>query len=890
MIRPEGIRSRRAASWASLAALLVAPLLLVVSVISLVQADASKITAAIVNLDEGTTVDDQFVPMGRQLAAEMMERDGTNVEWVLADEQSAADGLLDGSYAAVVTIPKEFSERAMSFAANDAATARKARIDVATSANTAASDAGVAKEIARLATTSLNNILTAQYLDGIYVGFNQVGEQFGQIVDGANQLADGSSQLADGTSDASEGVDQLAGGLDELSANSMQLVDGGDQLIAGASELDGGAGQLADGATQLNQGVEQMVDQMPQLTDGVGQLTQGAQQLLPNVAQYTDGTRQALGGVGQLADGLDEVVTGMEATKNPEFSELKQLVDGANQLADGSNELSDGIDQLAEGVAPLEKLLTDDTVALSNRVQTWVQNVSNRLPELDRQLRGYADGSVPVPNEVLESVAPLKDRYECPVEDPQTCDLLREAYGQGIDQATVSGFKAGAQAGSDVLNTVDPETGKTVLELSQDFGGQVADGMTQLTEGLQQGQQLLAGVEQLQTGASQLAAGQTQLADGVEQLATQLSSALTQQMNQLQTGLTQLRDGARTLETQAQPLVTSGPQLAAGSRQLLDGIEQLNAQVGQLPDGVNQLAGGTRQLADGAQALADGTSQYTSGMFQYVDGVWQYTQGVDAVAAGSGELADGVAELADGASQLDDGVDEFSSQLAQGQDQVPTYSESERQALSDVISAPVSDDDSLTRPEQAPITALAVACALWVAGLVAFVIARPVPTDVVTSGASSLKLWGRTVGLPSGIAATVGLLSGLIGGLVVGASAGTTAGLMGLAAVLGAAFVLANHALAGWLGHVGRAISVVLVGITLALGLSSALPGWLDAVASLSPLHSGMLILRGWLAGANIVPAFGLVVFVTCVLAVASWTVISMRRQLSPSQFLNRRA
>lgn len=904
MIRPEGTRAGRATSWTALGALLLAPLLIVISVISLLEGDESRIDAAIVNLDEGTEIDGQFVPMGRQLAAEMMGRDGENVNWVLADETSAADGLVDGDYAAVVTIPEDFSERAMSFSENDATTAEKARIDISTSRNAPVTDAGVAQEIARLAITSLNNILTSQYLDGIYVGFNQVGEQFGQIVDGANQLHTGSTQLADGTVEASDGAVQLADGMGQLVAGSTPLVEGGDQLADGAGQISDGTAGLADGADQLNDGVQQMAGQIPQLTGGVSQLADGAEQLLPGVAQYTDGTVQALGGVGQIADGLDQVVTGLEQAGDPDFSQLQQLSDGANRLADGqaqtadgAQELAAGIDQLADGVAPLEDYINDDTVAITRDAHTWVVQVRDQLPQIDQKLQGYADGSLPIPDEVIEAREELKSQFECTVEDAQVCELLRQAYEQGLDEASTTGFRVGAGVTSDILHSVDPETGRTVMELSQDFGTQVADGLAQVTDGLEQGQQLISGVDQLRDGAheladgqAELADGQQQLADGVDQLVTQLPQQLSSQMGELKTGLTQLRDGAQTIVTQTQPLVDNGPRLASGSQQLLEGIQQLDAQVGQLPAGVNQLADGTQRLADGASQLSQGAGEYTDGIYQYVDGVWQYTQGVDQASAGTGELADGLTQLSDGATQLDDGLGQFADKLEEGQSQVPSYSESDRETLSEVVSDPVADDDSLIQSGQSSLTALLIACALWVAGLASFVIARPVPTDVVTSDASSLSLWGRTIALPSGIAAGVGLLAGLIGGMVLDAGLTRTLGVMGLAAVLGVAFVLANHALSGWLGHVGRAVSVVLVGITVALGLSSAIPGWLDALASASPLHNGMLVLRGWLAGANIMPAFGMVLFVGLIVAAASWSVIGMNRQLTAEKFRTRHA
>ena len=76
-----------------------------------------RVQAAIVNNDEGVTLNKQFVPLGRQLAGGLVKgEDGVdNFDWVLTDDADAKSGLAPGTYAAVVTIPKDFSKQATSF-------------------------------------------------------------------------------------------------------------------------------------------------------------------------------------------------------------------------------------------------------------------------------------------------------------------------------------------------------------------------------------------------------------------------------------------------------------------------------------------------------------------------------------------------------------------------------------------------------------------------------------------------------------------------------------------------------------------------------------------------------------------------------------------------------
>lgn len=817
-------QSGRRVTWPAIIALALIPLLTVAALIGLTRPDAERIDAAVVNLDEAVTVDGQLIPMGRQLAAAMLERDGENVSWTLADVPGAAAGLRSGEFAAVVTIPEGFSAAATSFSANDAAQAQQATIDVEVSDNAPVTDAQLAQQVARLATETINDTLTEGYLDGIYVGFNTVGEQFTTIVDGARQLADGSGQLADGTLEASQGANQLADGMTLLADNGPRLADGGDQLVLGVGELGDGAAQLADGAGQLASGMRQYADgvdqfaaQTPELVDGVGQLADGADQLLGGLPQFADGAAQAIGGVAQLRDGLDQVVAGLDQPQD--FSQLQELADGAAGVAAGAEGVSGGIGQV------------------------------------QATFDGLAAPTAPVPGEVMSQLASLAP--ECSA-DETTCSLLLETYLAGA----AGGFKAGMGTASAALNTPDPTTGLSLVQ-----------------------------------GAEALAVGAGQLSDGVDQLVTELPAQTEAQLGTLKAGLTQLRDGADTLATEAQPIVDNAPAISSGATQLNAGIQQLDEEIGALPAGVAQLSDGADQLGDGASELATGAGQLSNGVGQletgaatFAAGVTQYTEGVASASDGTAQLADGLAQLADGAAQLDDGVDTFATELAKGAEQVPSYSAADRERLATVVASPVDRADDLVQSSRVPAVTLLLVSALWLGALGAWVVARPVPRDVVSSRAPSVVLWARTMWLPLAVVAAQGVVLGLVGGVVLEAGFVTTLALAALLTVMGASFVFANHALAGWFGHAGRAISVLLLVVTVALGLSSAV-SWLAPVTFVSPLHNGLLLVRAWLGGGSGEIGLAATAVLMAVVALgASVLAVSARRRLTAEQFRRRTA
>lgn len=834
-------QSGRRVTWPAIIALALIPLLAVAALIGLTNPKAENIQAAVVNLDEAVTVGDQYVPMGRQLAAEMIGYEGGNVTWTLADEKGAAEGLSSGKYSAVVTIPQEFSAAATSYSDNDAATATQATIKVEVSENAPVTDAQVAEQVARIATDTINSTLTEGYLDGIYVGFNTVGDQFTTIVDGAAQLADGSGQLADGVKQSSQGANQLADGMVLLAENGPKLADGGDQLVVGIRELASGvtkyadgAGQYSDGMTQYSDGVQKFADgvgefaaKTPELVDGVGQLADGADQLLGGLPAFADGAAQAIGGVDQIVTGLDQVIAGLDQPQD--FSQLTDLQTGARGVADGTAGISDGIGQV------------------------------------DQAMQAYSAGAIPPPAEVTAIADQIAASFVCPVADPATCAMLEQTFAAGASAGVTAGFQAGTGTASAALNTPDAATGLSLLG-----------------------------------GASAVADGAGQLADGVDQLVTELPAQTEAQLAELSAGLTQIRDGADLLATEAQPIVDNAPLISSGAAELNDGIQQLNDQIGALPAGVDQLDSGAVQLADGAKRLAGGATELADGADQldsgvgklvtgaatYASGVTQYTEGVVSAADGAVLLGDGLAQLSDGMGGFDDGVNTFATELANGADQLPSYSQADRQRLSSVVASPVAPDDSLIESARVPGVSLLVVAALWLGALASFVVTRPVPRTVVSSRAPSLLLWAGTMWLPLVIVAGQGLILGVVGGITAGAGFGTTLILAGLLAALGASFVLANHALAAWFGHAGRAISVLMLIATIALGLSSATPGWLSPVAAVSPLQNGLLLVRAWLGGGSgEVGLAAVAVLMAAVGLLASVMAIATRRHVTAEQF-----
>ena len=184
----------RRLDWRGLLALLLLPVLVTGAFLGATwgfDANLRKVQAAIVNNDEMVELNGQKVPLGRQLSAALVDSTKEqNFTWVLADEANASRGLASGRYAAVVTIPKNFSAAVTSFA-GAADQAHQATISIETSPVAGLAETALGQSIADAAARSLNTTMTKGYLDQVYLGFNENKKGMTAVADGAKQLADG---------------------------------------------------------------------------------------------------------------------------------------------------------------------------------------------------------------------------------------------------------------------------------------------------------------------------------------------------------------------------------------------------------------------------------------------------------------------------------------------------------------------------------------------------------------------------------------------------------------------------------------------------------------------------------------------------------------------------
>ncbi|MEJ7634422.1 YhgE/Pip domain-containing protein [Aeromicrobium sp.] len=430
------------------------------------------VKAAVVNEDQlveikGTDGKKQPVAVGRQLAGNLVSNDDKdNYDWVLTDAKDAQQGLADGDYKAVLTIPKNLSKAATS-TGGDPAEAVQGNLDLQTNDAVNYVNGAIAQTILTAAKGALNAQVTETYLDNVYLSFSDLKMALSDAADGAAKLADGADKLAGGAGDLSEGANTLADGNRRLADGASQLDSGAQRLSSGLGQLNkrtaplpGATRQLADGSKQVAQGTAQINDLVQGVTSGINGSTDDAKAQIDAVAAslrtlaeqcraadpapancddiaaaadraaglsgaVDEVANQADGYAGQtqkLADGAAKVAAGNArlAGEVPALvGAIDQAAGGAQRLAGATGQLSDGAAQAATGADRLaagSNQLSDGADQLSAgalRLFNGLDDGSDKVPDYDKSEREQLAETAATPIEnVADRVNPVKNNGE----------------------------------------------------------------------------------------------------------------------------------------------------------------------------------------------------------------------------------------------------------------------------------------------------------------------------------------------------------------------------------------------------------------------------------------------------------------------------------------------
>lgn len=476
----------------------------------------NAVPAAIVNADEPVTSqdadgNDQTVALGRLVTANLVGDDSdTNFDWTLTSADDAEEGLHDGRFLAVLTVPEDFSARAVSTGGDDPEAAEAAAMTVTTNDGANFIVGNIANLVMEKVAATTSQTVSEQYLDRIYLGFNDLSDQVSSAADGADQLSSGASELDDGTTDLVDGANELASGATSLSSGLVSLDEAAGKLSSGASDLDSGVSTLASGAGKLSSGADDLASGTSSLRSQTKDLPSQTAALATGAGAVDDGANAALDGASQAQAGLETLAT------------------GSGSVDSGVTAYTQGVDALATNCTALGG---------SPALCTQLTALSSQSAALRTGASGVADGAADAATSLGDLVAGLGQLTAGTAElsagtttlaqqTPALVSGIAELDDGASDLAAASGTLS---SGASALSTGSAELADGSDQLASGADS-AADGARTLASGTGE---LRDGTEQLSSGASDLASGSESLASGLAKGADQIPTYTESQRSHL---------------------------------------------------------------------------------------------------------------------------------------------------------------------------------------------------------------------------------------------------------------------------------------------------------------------------------------------------------------------
>lgn len=648
---------------------------------------------AIVNEDKPVTYNDETLEVGNEMVDSLKDNDSLDFHFVSSKE--AKDGLKNGTYYMVITIPEDFSANASTVLDEHP---RKMVLDYETNPGTNYIASKLSETALNKIRTSVADTVTKTYTETVFDQIVTVGEGMTEASDGAGQLADGAIQLADGNN-------TITTNLNVLANSSLTFKDGADTLHVGLKKYTDGVAQLDDGSKKLKDGLSTLNNGASALASGVSQLSSGSSSLAAGLNQYTSGVSTAQAGADTLDKSSISLTAGVTALKTG----VDTLVSKNNALNQGVAAISNGLGNIISEIDQMSASTPETTTEVST------QPIDTSSASANVSAASDALGTASSNNQALISAIENSSLSE---EEKSSLKALANNTQTSIDTAS-----SNVSATKDSISTLPTSTSSSATTTQSESAS--SDALSTL-----KGQLTLMKnqIDDKQTG---LASGIKNYTDGVKKIQTGLGGDGTLANSGLVNGIAAYTNGVSTLNTGLTTLNNNSSSLTSGAGQLNSGLTSLNKQTPVLTSGVSQLSNGSAQLYAGTGKLTANSAALISGSSQLSDGAGKISDGAAA-------LADGSSTLGNGIFQVKDGADTLASSLADGADEVTSIHADEE--TTDMFSSPVEDNGSkLTNVKNnghgmAPYM---MSVALWVAGI-AFSIMYPLTKyhDQLKSGFS----------------------------------------------------------------------------------------------------------------------------------------------------------
>ena len=330
-----------------------------------------NLPVAFVNEDKGASLNGKSLNVGESVEKKL--KDNHDLGWEFVSKQQADEGVNNGHFYAVVTIPSDFSQKAASITESEP---QQVVINFTTTPAKNYIGSLVSNQAAAKVKSSVSEQITQAYAKGILENLDKLGIGLDTAANGASTLHDGLGRLQSGTQTYVGGVKQLAVNQQSLAGGLAQLSDGSRKLQAGLGQLSNNLptesqlSQLSNGMKQLQSGINQLnasvSNPSPVLAAQQNKVKTEAQTLAQTMrASESDlltagGTLQALG-TQAAASGSESTTISLSQISNISraFTETQTIIEQTTTLLKDlrvlTQQLSAQQTQLRAGVSILNK-------------------------------------------------------------------------------------------------------------------------------------------------------------------------------------------------------------------------------------------------------------------------------------------------------------------------------------------------------------------------------------------------------------------------------------------------------------------------------------------------------------------------------------------------------
>lgn len=537
--------------------------------------NTGEIPVAVVNEDHKVTYNGTTLDVGKELANNLQDND--SMAFDLVDASKAKQGLKDGDYYMVVTIPKDFSKNATTLLEDEP---KKMILNYTTNPGTSYIASKMDDSAITKIKEEVSSTVTKTYAKTIF-------DQISTVGNGMNEAADGTKQINDGTN---------------------QLIDGNNLITSNLKTLADSTLIFNDGAKSLSYGLSSYLDGVSSVNKGSGDLNSGLTILDNNSQALTSGINQLDAGIKQLEQGSKNLESALTNAKTTLDNQLNSNTEAGIQALITPNPITGktALETLNYGIQALNQSITTSNNDNSNpSAKDYLNNINMTLDNAET------------------SIAQINDAYANALQT-----ALTNNAGKNLDQETITNIISTIKndqniKAANVKAVTNVKTAKLtvdgVFNNLQLTVNSLASGSAQALPGANQAiEQLYTGLKTVQAGLGDKSTSNT-LINGANSI-YQGSLALSQGTTTLDNGFTTYKNGVNTakigsdqLLSGTNTLVNNNPTISNGAKQLTSGASQITSGAKQLYDGSNTLSNGLTTLKDGTNTLAasltDGAKQ-----------------------------------------------------------------------------------------------------------------------------------------------------------------------------------------------------------------------------------------------------------------------------------------